>query len=393
MSGKKFSLFPRKRKNGKAVYYAQFKLPSGKWSTAKSTGQTNRSLAESWCIEYMQAGGIVQRENVTLAEFSENFYSFNGEWATDLKISGKRISERQCLDKAAILKTRVLPHLGEYKLTSINKAVIKQFRNMLFQEGYSGSSINNTLSTLKPILETAEDAGLIQAVPKIERAANTPKLRRGVLTPEEVKELFKNPYHWPDYRFYTINLAGAITGLRRGELLALQINDVKCSYITVTRSWNYNLQRLNETTKTGKARTVIIPGILQQAIAELTGMNPYRDNPEAFLFFSGKPDGPLDAKDVSTSFNRQLRAIGIDERTRKERGLTFHSHRHFFNSLLINSKIPLAKVQSITGHVTIDMSEGTYYHADDMKDVLQVQESFFQGINEATQPGGHDVHR
>jgi len=69
-------------------------------------------------------------------------------------------------------------------------------------------------------------------------------------------------------------------------------------------------------------------------------------------------------------------SIGITEETRRKRNITFHSHRHFLNSLLINGNIPHQKIQSITGYLTVEITQH-YYHLDDMQDVQKVQESLF----------------
>ncbi len=74
---KPYSVFKRNR-----IYYAQFRLPDGRRSVAKSTGQTSRGAAERWCFEYLKTGNIVRRENVTLAEYSKDF-TWEGSWATD----------------------------------------------------------------------------------------------------------------------------------------------------------------------------------------------------------------------------------------------------------------------------------------------------------------------
>jgi hypothetical protein len=71
MSGRPFSLFKRNR-----IYYVRFQLPDGTRSTAKSTGETTRSRAEKWAINCLREGQIVLHENVTLAEFSKDFFTW-----------------------------------------------------------------------------------------------------------------------------------------------------------------------------------------------------------------------------------------------------------------------------------------------------------------------------
>ena len=98
MTGKLFSLHKRIKKN-KSIYYCQFKLPDDSWSTAKSTGETTKVKAENWAIDYLRAGKIIKSENTTLEDFAVDFFSWDGEWATDKRATGKRISERQCKNK------------------------------------------------------------------------------------------------------------------------------------------------------------------------------------------------------------------------------------------------------------------------------------------------------
>ncbi len=374
LQGKPYSLYRRNR-----IYYVRFKQPNNQWGAAKSTGQTSKGKAERWAFDYLSAGQIVYRSNVSFAEFSKDFFSWTGPWATDKKATGKRITIRQCRENMAILNNRLLPDFGKMRLTSIDKTCIKIFRNDLYQKGYAGSTINKALSCLKTILEAAEDKSLIQYVPKVERAANRPKLR-GILTVDEVRQIFS--IDWLDYRAYVMNLMAASTGLRRGELLALTLQEVHDNYITISRSWDEAFGVLNETTKTGRSRTIIIPTNLQSEIERLIQINPW-GKPDSFLFFSSIESKPIEGKIISKDLYRALRQIGIGNKERIERNITFHSWRHWFNSLLINARIPLQKIQSLTGHLTNEMTQH-YYHPDEMSDVLKVVQDSLFSINQPT---------
>ena len=381
---KPFTLFKRNK-----LYYARFRMPDGMRSIPKSTGQTSRARAEQWCVDYLQTGHgqIVKRESITFQEFSRDFFKWESAWALDKRVRGLRISMGHCQDMERLLNLHINPGLGTSRLASIDRTIIKNFRNDMYSRGYSGNTINKTLCAIRAILESAEEQGLIKFVPRIDRAADNPKTK-GILTPEEVKRLFS--FKWettaahchpsrPDFMGYVGNLLAASTGLRLGELQALTLQDIHldAGYIRVWRSWSKKTESLNNTTKTGKERNIYIPSNVAAEIEKLIMMNPAPDNPESFLFFGEiKHDRPADCKFFIKSFYRALATIGIDEEERKQRNITFHSHRHWLNSLLINSKIPLQKVQSITGHVTADMSQH-YYKLDDMRDVLQITESVF----------------
>ncbi|MBI9108455.1 MAG: tyrosine-type recombinase/integrase [Spirochaetales bacterium] len=123
-------------------------------------------------------------------------------------------------------------------------------------------------------------------------------------------------------------------------------------------------------TKTGRSRYVPIPERTKTALDEVMEIAPDKE-PDDLIFFGRKREAPLDTRIIEVNFHKALKNIGIDEKLRRERNITFHSWRHFFNSLLINSRVPIPKVQTITGHSTDRMTEN-YFHADEYKDVLEI---------------------
>ena len=387
-----FSLYPRKRKDGKPVYYAQFKLPDGHYTTAKSTGCMSRRAADTWAYDFLQKHGIpMPGRDITFERYADNFFNWDGRWALDKRAAGKRLSERHCLDTADLVRHHVLPYFGSTKITDIDRPLLKNFRNSLFNKGKSSSLINKALYAIKAVLEMAEEDGLIKGVPKIAPVAKRQK-EKGILTLEEVNRLFSfqwlsRPIHChppkPVFTGYVGNLLAASTGLRLSELQGLKIQDLHLfeGYIMVKRSWDSRLNKLNETTKTGRERTIFILEQVINAIKKLLTEHPLKNNPDAFLFLGEKK--PVEKPAEKVVFVRALftalEIIGIDKAERKRRNITFHSWRHFLNSLLINSKIPIQKIQSITGHMTAQMTSH-YYHIDDMMDVRNVQNSLFTGL-------------
>ncbi|MBN2161030.1 MAG: tyrosine-type recombinase/integrase [Spirochaetes bacterium] len=381
-SGKPYCITKRGR-----YYYALFKLPSGEWSSARSTGETTKGKAEAWAINYIQAGIIVTK-NSTFREYAENFFDWNGAWATDKRVRGLRVSQAHCKNSKTILVKHLFPLIGDKKLSTIDRAVIRNVRNDLFNQGYKGTTINKTLSTLRVILETALDESLIQYVPKIDRAAEKPN-RKGILTVEEVRALFSTEWqsdpaycHPPRELFmgYAGNLLSCSTGIRLGEVQALTVSDVHLdeSYIHVRRSWD-RLYGLKETTKTGIVRNIIIPRAVVDVLGRLIAINPEPGNPDSFVFFAEFKQGkPAEAPVFTKSLYTAMRHIGISEEDRRARKLSFHSHRYFFNSLMINAKVPLLKIQALTGHRTDRMSAHYYQNAlEDLADIRAIQEGIF----------------
>jgi integrase len=406
---KSYTLHTRKPKSGKPIYYAQFRLPDGTRTNAKSTGQTNKVAAERWCEAQLSKGQIV-RKNQTLKDFSQGFFDWNGEYSTNRRATNKRFSERQSKELNAILENKIIPDLGSYPLTNLTKSVITEYRNKLFHDNLSGEYINRILSVIDRILVSAEEKGLISSIPRIEKVAKSPKTK-GVLTQKELTALFKE--EWNDPRAKAANLLALTTGLRQGEIMALRRSDffqlvedgdsfvetpvdwkrpqyTKGIIIRIRQSWNQKMQYMNETTKTGREVIAYPPKITFSIIAELVHFAESIGitGEDAFIFFAAKKDvikdtlkkseysdtRPCDSKIFTDGLYKALDKIKIDATERVKRNIVFHSHRVMFNSALINGGVPVIKVQSLTGHSTMKMTGQIYYRPGDMGDVHDIME-------------------
>ncbi len=345
-----------------------------------STGETVRGRAEAWAsqrFDEINAEQTTPIEVPFLTVYSENFFAWESPWCVDKRASGKRISQRECIEKTRLLKNRVIPALGHLRLDEIDALTIKSFRNNLFQSGLSGSSINKILIIIRAILLSAEEQGLIKALPRIHRAADRPK-EKGVLSIDEVRALFAS--EWWDYRGRVACMISATAGLRASELQALTFEDLHLDdlYITVSKAWDERMRCMNTTTKNGLTRNVFIPRAVAEEIRQLIKVHP---NPArgSFLFFADKrADKPCERVIFVKSFFKAMKNIGISEKARQERNISLHSLRHFANSLFVNAGLPLLRVQAIIGHQSAEMSKRYYHNMENGDDIRQIQESLFE---------------
>ncbi|MCF7953879.1 MAG: site-specific integrase [Spirochaetales bacterium] len=365
MDKKPYSLYKRRLDSGRTVYYARFRLDNGSWSTAKSTGQSTKTSAEAWAIKYLASGQVVLKENITFKEFAQGFFDYDGTYVQSQLFRGRSFGRRHAENQNAIINNYLIDEFGDLKLTRIHSDHIEEFAQGLSALGKSSSTINKILLALRTILQYAQKKKYIQQVPLIDMLPNKQK-DRGILTIEEVKSFFSQ--EWNDPRYYAINLIAATTGMRMGEIRALKRKVVHNDYLEISVSWEkgYGLKG----TKTGRSRNVPIPEKTYSAIQEVMALSPYRE-PDDLVFFGRKRAAPLDHRAIERSFHAALKNIGITDEIRKERRICFHSWRHFFNSMLINSRIPIIKVQTLTGHSTNRMTE-QYFHTNEYQDVLDI---------------------
>ena len=97
-----------------------------------------------------------------------------------------------------------------------------------------------------------------------------------------------------------------------------------------------------------------------------------------YLFSTDGGHTPIYYRAITDNLYRALKSIGINEKDRQERNITFHSWRHFFNSLLRSKGVTDSKLQRLTGHKTLEMTDHyTHFDLSDYGDVLEIQEGTF----------------
>jgi integrase len=371
-----FKIYLRTLKSGKKIYYVKYLKPDGSYTAGRSTGETSPRKAEAVAWKQVQSSNAVGIDR-KMKDFSNGFFNWDGEWALSKRSAGRRLTPEQCHKKKLLLKNHIIRLLGNRYLSEFDTRMVRNFRNTMFQEDYAGSTINKALGVLKAILEEAEELHLLRGMPRIERAGLN-QTEKGLLTSEEVRQLFS--LEWEDKRAYTANLVAAATGFRMSEVQGLKHRNVLDGYLEVTGAWRNG--SYSPGLKNGrKSRKVPIPESVQDAVKKLIQKNPLGEEPENFLFYTLLKDRPMQDKKISGAFYEALERLdpSID---RKERNITFHSHRHFFNSLLVESRVPIQKIQQLTGHLSVEMTQ-RYYHTSAMEDVEEIQRRTFEIVKGA----------
>lgn len=379
MFGKNYSLHTRTTQKGKKIYYVQFRLPSGKWGTPRSTGESAKSRAEAWAIAYLNKGQNIINNNLTLREFAgTDFFIYGNEWEKNKHISGKKPpSPRWCMERSDMLRNHILPHLGDYRLTLITDEVITSFRNGLymgkFGRKYSGSFINKILFALRDIMKTAYKKQLIQVIPEFELAGVNEK-QRGRLTRSEASQIFA--FKWNDDRAYIASLISAATGMRLSEIQGLKISDIKIDgSIIICKMWDRRTRTIKLNTKNGKTRKVQLQKDILIKILNYITEHPYKDS-DSFLLYSDKSHKiPASDTILMRPFHHALEKIGITKNIREERGICFHSWRYFCNSILIESGIPAETVRELIGHCADGSMTQRYFRSENLENVLHAIET------------------
>jgi len=250
-----------------------------------------------------------------------------------------------------ILDTHLLPAFGHRAIGRINAAEIER---MLAAMGTSPGTQRNVLRVLNPIMKHAIKAGMIQANPC--SPVDTPKASQSVmkfLTAEQVRAVADEIT--PHYR--TLVLFAAYTGMRAGEIAALQVKhvDLLRKRVTVERAVADVGGNLHYgSTKTGKTRTVpLAPFLVKLLESQMAG----KDRED--LVFTG-PTGA--ALRLGSYYAKHFKPAVRRALPEDLHGLRFHDLRHTTVALLIKKEVHPKAIADMLGHSSIAITMDRYGH-------------------------------
>lgn len=339
------SVVKRVSKDGKRIkYVAVYKQPDGKqkWETVGSNKkEAERVLARR--IEEINSGRYAELTPATFEEFSIKWLAEYAE--PRLKPSTVGSYERH-------LRLHWNPPLGRIQLQALTTGKIATVTNDLTISGLAPKSVNNALVVIKLMLKHAVKWGYLATNPAepVDRLRVEREEMRA-MTPDQVKRLLRSA----DEDSWLILVVAVFTGLRRGELLALQWQDIdfKAAQITVQRSlWKDTF--IGPKTKNAIRKVDLAPQVLT-ALKEARPPGSL-ESIRGQLVFSLANGKPLDPDNLV--YRRYAPALKRAELPH----FRFHDLRHTFASLLILAGEHPKAIQQALGHASITTTLDTYGH-------------------------------
>lgn len=337
-------------KRGKYWYYRTYS-PAGLRTCGKSTGKKTKQEARQFC-DGLYLRGQIYASNITFKEYAFHFFDDDSIYLTDRAIP---LARNTINNYRKNLRLFLMPYFEKTKLCDINYIIIKEFRAKLYNDKISPAYIISIMNVLKIIIVSAYREDLISDNPFLKlEPIQVKQQNRDSFTLEEVSFLYKNI----DAEFKNTILLMALTGMRISEAIGVTESDViregDIIYINLTKQFNNG-----EYKELKNKECRVIP--ITPEIVDLIGFNTLR----------------------LSAFYVRINKVKNNMADAKERGLSFHSLRHFFISQAKAYGVIESKVEFIAGHKLKGMaSVYTNYKPVDLLDINNFQRDYYKKIIE-----------
>lgn len=288
-----------------------------------------------------------------------------GEWL--LQKQGF-VKEATLANYATAVANHIVPALGGLRVEEVTEERLQAAAMDWLSEGrrdggggLSERTVRGLVTVTKLSLKAAAKAGYI---PRRDFEVRYPKTEQ----PRRLQVLSKEQ-QWMLTQYVYLNLtvknAGVLlclhTGLRIGELCALQWKDIDLEKRTITVS--HTLQRIQVRDAEGNGETKIIitaPKSRSSArtIPLSSGIYPilkrlHPGNPEAYLLTG--TEKPTEPRTYREYYVKLLEGLGMEH-------IHFHGLRHTFATRLIENGADYKTVSELLGHASVNITLNLYVH-------------------------------
>ncbi len=265
-----------------------------------------------------------------------------------------------------IVASHVTEKLGDMELSEITPIILQKFitelsysGNLKTGKGLAPNSVNLSIAVIQNSLKCAYSIGQITeyTASKIKR----PRIKEKQITcftKAEQRKIEQAILNGKKKKMYGV-LICLYTGLRIGELLALEWGDVdlrkELIYVRKTccdgKDGNGNFTRITCSPKTDSSeRCVPVP---KQLISVLKVMKKSGIPPYVVSSYSGKP---LYVRAYQRSFQLLLKRLNIERKG-------FHSLRHTFATRALECGMDVKTLSEILGHKSATVTLNKYAHS------------------------------
>lgn len=336
-----------------------------------------------WYYEFQYRGirkkqsGFKRKEDAEAAEAAEKEKirrQLSGEYEVEenmaehiqVWIDGRRnLSDNTRSVYQIQLDNHIKPFFNNKAVNQIKATDVQMFLNSLYDKDLSSATVKKAYNIVNKFYNDLLKRQEIKYNPcnGVEKPKETNK-KIEIFDEKELKEFLAFADGYTRYAF-AFRLA-AHTGLRRGELLALQWSDFDLDRKTIhvrkrlIRAAMGTDRYMQEGTKTSIGRFVSFSEQMKEDIIKHKEMqeyekatNEYKDNDLVIATHNGKF---VSVDNFSRIFRNTLKSSTIDKK------LSFHAIRHTHATLMLKAGVQMKVVSDRLGHSSIKITMDTYAH-------------------------------
>ena len=327
------------KKTGKWLIQYRYTDWQGKRRKSTKRGFATKREAEEWLRNFL----ITQK-----ADFDMKFEDFWKMYYADMET---RLREHTMRTKKYIVELKILPYFGNKRVNDITAADIRQWQNELIKMGYSPTYLKTINNQLSAIFNYAVRYYDLKSNP-CAKAGSMGKSKAEEMdfwTGEEFRKFIDSVMN--KRLSYMAFMTLYWTGMRLGELLALNPKDVDLEKRTISITKSY--QRLGKKDvitppKTPKSKRVItIPEFLAADIKDyMDSLYDLQENDRLF---------PITKYYLEHEMQKGIKESGVKR-------IRVHDLRHSHASMLIELGFSPLEIANRLGHEKVETTLNTYAH-------------------------------
>ena len=340
-------------KRGNNIY----KRKDGRWEAryVKEIGANGKKFYSSvYGATYKEARNkqlvYINRSQSAADSNAKTLSEIMNEWLFSIENSVKKstFQKYQSIIKNHI-DTHMIGSLSAHLLTV--KTYSDYSKDKMNSKQLSPKTVNDILTVISLALSYAEEVYGVKK-PKLKRVKEPVKEMR-VLSVIEQKRLENYLYDKIDSYKFGILLA-LYTGIRIGELCALQWDDVRDDCIIISKTMhrinvgNHTILEVTEPKTISSNRVIPIPLFFQKNIIEFR-----KPTGSVLLNRNGKPVEP---RLMQMKFEKSIESCGLPR-------TNFHALRHTFATRCIEAGFDIKSLSEILGHADVKTTLNKYVHS------------------------------
>lgn len=285
-----------------------------------------------------------------------------GERLTVAEVAARYVAHAQrrgrkkstCENVESVERVHLTPFFGQRTMDAIEPEDVIDLVALLERMGRAPATVRGVVATLSALFVFAKAPyrrwATINPCEGIDLPALPERNEIRYLTLPQIDRLLANvrPGEFA-HLDRAIFITAVMTGLRKGELVALRWRDVDWEARRIRVRRNYTRGEFGTPKSRRSSRSVPMTGELATELRRLWNQTIWRDDDD-LVFAHPEHGGVLPKANISRRYAAALKAAGLDDHR-------FHDLRHTFGTRMAGAGVPLRTLQEWMGHRDITTTQ------------------------------------